>query len=750
MKNDQPSPIKRDILLRVRALYILFMLAGIIVFARLVWVQFGSREVERNAERLHERIFTVEKIKARRGNILARNGEPLATSIFRYQVDFDFGSEGLDSLNTFNEQADSLAQLLAAFFGDRSAAEYARFFRAQHAAHYRLVHPRDTLVPRSEGWFGRLIDRICGREFDKYTIYDTIRDHQPVRIFPREVDYGEWETLRTYPLLNWNMGMVYTLAENDQRIYPQGDLARRTIGRTGDRGNYGIEAAYRDELAGVDGEALMQRIARRFSGRVSGAGYREPVDGLDVVTTLDPDLQDVADRALRDRLTAQNALWGTALVMEVQTGEILAMANLGRNPDGSYAELENYALGRSIEPGSTFKLATMLTLLEDAHMSPARSYDTHNGDRVKVGPTDVQDDHRGDREVDLRHAVAKSSNVYFAKAMWEYYGATGKKQQYSDFLHKQLHLGEPVGLERLGERPPVITTDWKVADPGVMLVKMSYGYRVQLAPIQMLTFYNAIANDGRMVAPLLIRSLRRDGREVERFKTRTIAPSICSKQTLEEVRRCLEAVSTEGTASGQFRDTTRLRVAAKTGTAQITDPRYQHCYLASMAAFFPAEAPRYTLLASIETQAQPGKTYYGASLAGPVVKELVDFIYNREQHPYEPADRRAKHYPQRIKGGDIARIRKVAGKLSPDTDYDNRKGWGQVQVDSQSNVTIRTLAAPAAEMPDVRGMGLRDALFLLESRGLRVRFSGAGAVATQSIAPGQPIRSGTTVAIELR
>ena len=749
MKSDQPSPIKRDILLRVRALYLLFIVAGLCIFARLVWVQFFSREVAANADRLHDRIFIREEIKARRGNILGRNGEPFATSIFRYQVAFDFGSEGLDSVATFNEHADSLAKLLSAFFGDRTAAEYSRFFRTQHTAHYKLVHPRDTSVARSEGWFGRMIDRLRGREFETYTIYDTLRDHKPVRLFPREVDYGEWETLRTYPILNWNLGMVYTLEENDQRIYPQGDLARRTIGRTGDRGNYGIEAAYLDELQGQDGEAMRQRIARRFSGRVSGAGYRKPVDGLDVVTTLDPDLQDVADRVLRDQLTKQNAIWGTTLVMEVQTGEILAMANLGRNADGSYAELENYALSRNIEPGSTFKLATILTLLEDAHLPPSATYDTHNGERVKVGPTDVKDDHRGDREVDLRTAVAKSSNVYFAKAMWEHYGATGRKQQYSDFLRNQLHLGEPVGLERLGERPPVITSDWKVPDPGVMLVKMAYGYRVQLAPIQMLTLYNAIANDGRMVAPMLIKRLERDGKVEERFNTRTIASSICSRSTLRTVRECLEAVCTEGTAASHFRDTTRLRVAAKTGTAQITDPRYHNCYLGSLVAYFPADKPRYTILTSIETQMQAGRTYYGTSLSGPVVRQLVNYIYNREQHPYEAADRTSRHYPERIKGGDISRIRKVAGKLSPDTEYDNRRGWGRATVDSAATVTIESLTAGPTQMPDVRGMGLKDALFLLESRGLRVRFSGSGAVTQQSIPAGQTIHAGTTVSLEL-
>lgn len=749
MKRER-SKIKSDILLRVRLLYVLFFLAGAVVLARLVWVQLFSSEIAYNARRLESRIFTEEVIPAQRGSILSRDGEPLAASIFRYQPLFDFASPGLDSLKTFHEQADSLSKLLAAFFRDRSAAEYSRLMRREHARRYRLVNPRDTVCRRSEGWFARLADRLRGEEFMTRRIYDTIRDHTPVAIFPREVDYAEWETLRRYPLLNWNMGMVYRLSERDQRIYPQGELARRTIGLTGDRGNYGIEAAYLEELSGRDGKALRQRIARGFYGRVAG-GHEDPVDGLNVVTTLDLDLQDVADKALRRQLEAQNATWGTTIVMEVGTGEILALANLGRTADGSYIERENYALGRSMEPGSTFKLATMLTLLDDAGMSPEVTYDTHNGDPVTVGPAkNIRDSHRGDRVIDFRRAVASSSNVYFAKAIWERYGITGRKQQYSDFLHKELRLGQTVGLERLGERAPSITTDWKVPDPGVMLVKMAYGYRIRLAPIQMITFYNAIANGGRMVSPVLVRELRRGDRVEERFECETLKSSICSRSTLREVQRCLEAVCSSGTASAFFRDTLRLRVAAKTGTAQITSGEKGR-YLGSMAAYFPADKPRYTVLTTIETRAQPGKAYYGGPLAGPVVKRMVDYIYARSHDWYGRVEKDGpRRYPDRIKGGDIAQVRRVADKFSPRASFDRRTGWGRTRVDSLSNVEIASLPDEPGTMPDVRGMGLKDALFVLESRGLRVRFSGCGAVAQQSITAGTRIAPGSAVTITLK
>ena len=747
------SKIKSDILLRVRLLYVLFILAGGVVLVRLVWVQLFSAEVAYNADRLSSRIFTEEVIPAQRGSILSRDGEPLATSIFRYQAAFDFASPGLDSLRTFREQADSLSKLLAAFFGDRPASEYARMFREEHARRYRLVNPRDTQYLRSEGWLSRMLDRLRGEEYVTRRIYDTIRDHTPVAVFPREVDYAEWEVLRRYPLLNWNMGMVYRLVERDERIYPQGELARRTIGLTGDKGNYGIEEAYRAELAGRDGRAVRQRIARGFYGRVAGAGHEDPEDGYDVVTTLDLDLQDVADKALRRQLERQNALWGTTIVMETRTGEILALANLGRNADGSFAERENYALSLSMEPGSTFKLATMLTLLDDARMPVTTVYDTHNGDPVKIGPArNIRDSHRGDREIDFRRAVASSSNVYFAEAVWDRYGITGRKQRYSDYLRDELHLGETVGLERLGERAPSITSDWKVPDPGVMLVKMAYGYRVRLTPIQMITFYNAVANEGRMISPVLVRELRRGDRVEERFESRTISSSVCSRQTLRIVRECLQAVCTEGTASAFFRDTTRVRVAAKTGTAQITDARSREgrYYLGSMVAFFPADAPRYTVLTTIETRAQAGKAYYGGPLAGPVVKRMVDYIYNRGHDWYgRVGGDGPRRYPERVKGGDIAQIRRVADRLSPRASFDSRTGWGRAAVDSLSNVAITSLPDDRGVMPDVRGMGLKDALFVLESRGLRVRFSGQGAVVRQSIAAGTRIRPGAAVVITL-
>ncbi len=748
---EEKSRIKSDILLRVRLLYLLFILAGLFIILRLIWVQLFSSEVAYNADRLAGRIFSEEIIPAQRGSILTRNGDPLATSIFRYRVEFDFGSPGLDSIRTFHEQSDSLSKLLAAYFRDKPASEYRRMFRTQHNKHYRVIFRKDTMVARSEGWFARLIDRILDRELVPKKLYDTIRDHTPVSILPREIDYTEWQTLRKYPLLNWNMGMVYNLVETDERVYPQGELGRRTIGLTGDRGNYGIEAVYRDELAGRDGKTTRQRIARGFYGRVVDGDNQDPVDGLDVVTTLDLDVQDVADKYLREQMTAQNAIWGTTIVMEVQTGEIIAMVNLGRTPNGTYAERENYAIGRSTEPGSTFKLASMLLLLEDAHMPLSQTYDTGNGGVVMVGGIRVQDSHSGFHDMDFRTAVAQSSNVYFAKAIWERYA--NNKERYSDFM-KHLHLDQTVGLEAFGEKKPLFQ-DWKeVPDPNSMLIRRSFGYRVKLAPIQVITFYNAIANDGKMISPLLVKELRRGDDVVQRFRSKTLVEQICSHSTLKQVQSLLESVGTEGTGAGFFRDTTLYRVAAKTGTAQYADDRIGYrdgYYVGSMAAYFPADKPRYTILTTIHTKRQGGKAYYGGPLSGPVVKKLITYLYNREHDwDLEAPSSDKEYYPDRIKGGDIAQVRQVAGEFSPHVVFDQRTGWGKVKVDSLSRVSISAQEQQEGVMPNVVGMGLKDALFLLESQGLRVSFTGKGTVRSQSIAPGTHIARGGAVSITLR
>lgn len=749
----EPRKIKDDILFRVRVLYLLFIVAGLIILVRLLCVQFLSRDVKANARKLDSKIFAEKIIHAHRGTIFSRTGDPLAISIFRYTVMFDFGCEGFDNDQTFREQSDSLSKLLARFFKDRTAREYYDRMISERSKRFKVRYIKDTVVPRSEGFIARLFDRMHGEEFKTVKLYDTIRDHTPVRLF-RDVDYNEWQTLKTYPLLNWNMGVVYDLDKHDNRVFPRNDLARVTIGRSSETaGEYGLEHVFREQLSGKDGLELRQRIAPGFWGRVDSKTNVDAEDGMDLYTTIDIDIQEVADKALREQLRRNGAKWGTTIVMEAETGDILAMVNLSRNSKGDYVENYNHALMSRAEPGSTFKLASLLALVDEAGLPLSTTYDSGHGKSVTVGKnTDVRDSHDCGGEIDMKTAVAQSANVYFAKAVYQTY--LQDPDRFTDYL-RRLHLDRKVmvSLPDMGEIVPRFpyrgSSLWYSNEA---LARYGYGYIIEVTPIQMATLYNAVANGGRMVAPRLVTELRKDDKTVREFPVEVLEEKICSRQSLEKVRECLEEVAISGTARDQLGEgKVPCSVGAKTGTAQFAQGpiKYSdHYYVGSMAAYFPADRPRYTIYTSILTN---GANYYGTSLAGPVNRKVVTFIYNREHDWYGHVERASeRQYPTAIKGGNIAQARKIADRFSPRTSFDRRAGWGTVRVDSTSRVNITSLPDDMLRMPDVVGMGLKDALFVLESRGLKVSFAGEGAVRSQSIRAGEPLRRGSTVYLKLK
>ncbi len=751
----QKKDIKGDILTRVRVLYVLFIVLGMVIFGRLLWVQVFSSEVAHNAERLEGRIFQHQEVKAHRGSILTRDGEPLATSIFRYQVEMDFGSEGFDSLQTYYEQSDSLAELLSEYFKDRSKDQYNKLFRDQRAQKYKLKFIKDSSARRSESRWGQFWDRMRGEEFVTIKIYDTLRDHTPVAILPREIDYTEWQTLRRFPILNWNMGMTYNLTQSDERVYPQNGLGGRIIGKLqGDKGgDYGIEMVMSKELAGQDGKVKRQRIARGFYGRVVDGDNVDAVDGLDVVTTFDLDLMDVADKALRRQLTAQRATWGCVVVMDVETGDVLAMTNLGQT-DGGYSEFRyNYAIGSRMEPGSTFKLPALIALLEEGGFDEETIINSGDGKYVNVGRARVRDSHSGDYDYDLHGAFANSSNVYFATAVYETFKEN--PNQYTDFL-KSINLDKTVGLDGYGEPKPRLPTQDNKAlwTPHVTLPYMGYGYAAELTPLQTATIYNAVANNGRMVAPRLVKEIRRGDKVIERFDTEVLVSKICSNRTLRRVKDMLVEVVDSGTAYTWLGKFDGMKVAAKTGTAQVAQGGLQYAdgyYLGSMAGFMPAQKPRYTVMCAIYTRKKKGFSYYGGALTGPVVRDVMRYLYNRDQEWLAPIDTiSGRNYPTRIKGGDIEAIHNVTSKLSPSSARsESRKGWGRASVAEDSKVDVSGIEESLDIMPNVVGMGLKDAMFILESRGLQVNFSGSGRVIRQSIPHGRKISRGGYVSITL-
>lgn len=758
--------VKEEMYSRVKWLYVVFVAVGLFVVMRLLWVLFFSVEVAGNAEKLEERIFVRDTIYPLRGSILARGGEPLATSIQRYRIDFDMGSEGFDSLELFKRHADSLSKLLSGFFGDRSSREYYTTLVNARNASIKFNHVRDSVAMRS-GMFERLWDALTNAELQKIAIYDTIRNHQPVHILPRAVDFNEWQELRKYPILNWNMGLTYRRVPIDQRIYPYGEIARRTLGKVAEsvsredeeqqRGRYGLENIYSVPLSGKMGIQLRQRIAPGFSTLVHRGDSINAEDGMDVVTTLDVELQHIADAALRRQLVAEQAIWGTTIIMDVETGDLLALANLGETAErsGIYYEKDNYAFNRRIEPGSTFKLVSLLALAEDCKLPITQCYDAGSGRTVVVGKRgpEVTDDHDCGAMIDMKTATAQSSNVYFARAIYENYNSD--RERYVKFLKERLHLGEDVGFTNMEEKKPNIppVKSWSAHN----LPNMGYGYAIELPPIRMAVLYNAVANGGKMVAPRLVKELRRGDKVVESFPVRVMEEQICSPEALKVVHECLVETARTGTTKLFFKDTTAFRVASKTGTAKVAQrgdgggaAYSERYYMGTVAAYFPADKPKYTILTSILTNRNRGHRYYGAGLAGPVVRDVVNYIYYRDEEWHQqmkPTEQ--KHYPLHVKGGNIASVRRVADKFSPRISFTDREGWGVVRVDTLLNVDVKTIKEQNV-MPNVVGMGLKDALYVLESRGLRVRFSGKGTVRSQSLRAGEKISAGGQVTIMLR
>lgn len=741
---EQKHTIKRQIRRRALWLYVFFFLAVVIIVARLVYIQQFSQSTADYAKVISNRILTTKTLKARRGDILMRDGEPLATVLPLYQVYFDFGSEALDSLERYNKLSDSLAGLLGNYFAREGYSK----------AHFKQI-------------------------LNGYHNYERIdakghRHYRSVALLPRWIDYQEWSQIKQFTLLNWDIGMTYKLEDSLTRIFPLGDIAKRTVGKyMNDRikNPFGIEDVFDSILRGEDGIQSHQRFAHNFTSNVATSKVekdRPRVDGVDIVTTLDRRIQEISDVALRKNMVANRAIWGTAIVMDVETGEILALSNLSETTPGNYAEIDDNAFKRMC-PGSTFKLASLLALVEDkgwdinvrVPIKEGQVTTAAKDERVKVGPNPkaqgIRDDHAFCDTMTMKYCVAHSSNIFFANAIYQAY--KDHPEQYVAFLRK-LHLDRPLGLSEFGEQAPRFN-DYPTDDSresreqrqtwfyNNRLCQIAYGYENEVTAIQTATLYNAVANEGRMVAPKLIRELRQDGRTIQKFETKVLNERICSTGSLAKVQECLEEVALTGTARAFFvRDTALFRVAAKTGTAQVLGTRD---FLGSMVAYFPTDAPKYTVMVAVRNNASRG-AYYGAGTSGPVVRDIIYSLYTMEsewRNPIEPKS--VPHRPTQVKGGNTEQMREVASELDMAFTTDVRRGWSLAEVDdSTQRAEFSEVAKEMNKMPRVVGMGLKDAIYLLESRGLRVGFTGHGRVTSQSVAAGTAVRRGDYVQLVLK
>ena len=550
----------------------------------------------------------------------------------------------------------------------------------------------------------------------------------------------------------------FYVKEMVQREKPFGSLASRTIGdiygeidSTGvSKGKNGLELQYDSLLRGVPGVSSVKRIG----GRWTNVTEVEPVDGMDIRSTIDINIQDITEKSLVDMLKSIDAASGTAVVMEVKTGEVKAITNMARIREGVYAETKNHAVADETEPGSTFKVASMMVALEDGVCQPGDTVDVGNGIFMYKGArmTDHNNHKGGYHKITAEQAIWYSSNIGVAKVILKGYEHNPTKYVeglYRIGLTKDLHLEIPGAGRAKIRKPDDTTLYWSKTT----LPWMSFGYETQIPPIYTLAFYNAIANDGKMVRPMFTKEILQNGKVVQRFSTEVINPSICSEQTLAIIKDMLLGVVEKGTGKAVHSDI--VRIAGKTGTAQIASGGvYRRAgHQVAFCGYFPADKPEYTCIVVIR---QPRIGYpSGGTMSGGVVKAIAEKIYAshvrinvNEMQP----DSTAVLLPP-AKSGDYQALTSVLDELdiNMDTDSLKQEQWVYAQADTARRLLdIEDLTIRQGLVPRVVGMGAKDAVYLLESLGLRARIHGIGRVRSQSILPGQRIVKGQTIVLTLK
>jgi cell division protein FtsI (penicillin-binding protein 3) len=610
----------------------------------------------------------------------------------------------------FTANIDSLSERLSDLFGDRTAAEYKR------------------------------------------DLTDARHRKERFHLIKRRADHTQVQQLRTFPLFRlgkYKGGLV--TEKRTVRVHPFGRLASRSVGYVlRDSTTLGLEGGYDKWLKGVTGRRLERRLTGGVWMPVDNGDGVDPVPGSDIHTTIDINLQDVADAALERQLMKHGAQYGTVIVMEVETGYIKAISNLTRRNDSTYVEDLNYAVAHATEPGSTFKLASLMVGLEDGTIKPTDTVDTRNG-QVRYYNRIMKDSHDGGYgRITVQRAFELSSNTGISIAVHKAYQKEPKK--FVDGL-KRLGLQETTGVMIPGEATPVLRSPGDKGWSGVSLPWMSIGYEVSLTPLQTLAFYNAVANNGKMMRPQFVGSISRNGKVVEQMKPQVMNPKICSQSTLDIVHGMLQGVVDSGTAVNL--KAAHFSIAGKTGTAQVAKngsyKEHGQSYQASFVGYFPANAPKYSCIVLVNGPTMSG--YYGNVVAGPVFKEIADKIYSNRlelQQGTELAEVKGPRTPVSLSGhsGDL---RIALEGLKVPVSYEGEGEWATTLA-GDTAVVVQARGIPADAMdrvPNVLGMGLRDALYILENRGLRVRVQGAGMVKRQSLQPGSKAFQGSTIVIEL-
>lgn len=700
--------VKNNILIRIAGIYILLLLVGIGIVFKIVFIQVvDGHELREKAKKITYRDILVE---ANRGDILAADGRVLATSVPYFDLRMDLLAAGLTD-SVFKANIDSLAICLSQFFGDRS-------------------------------WYSYRSELTNARKYAKN------RRYYPIA--PRKVNYLELQEISKFPLLRLGENKGGFIAEQvNKRMLPHNSMAARTLGMVNlDGGVVGIEKALDPVLRGRNGLRVHARIPGNTWVEVNSMNKVEPEDGVDILTTLDVQLQDVAEAALRKHLEGHGAGHGCAIVMEVATGDIKAIANLRRNEDGTYEEVYNYAVGESTEPGSTIKTATLIALLEEGDINLNDTVNTGKG-KLQLYDHVISDSKEdGHGKITVKEVFEVSSNVGVIKLVQKVF--KGKEKDFVKKLY-ELKLNEPTGIIIPGEVKPQIRFPGDKGWSGLSMPMMSIGYEIRLTPLQILTFYNAIANNGRMVKPRLVKAYLKHGQVVESFPPQVIQSSICSRSTLKKVHEVLEGVVESGTATNLKNP--RYKIAGKTGTAQIAKGRKGYksggrvSYQASFVGYFPAEDPKYSCIVVVNSPSN--SVYYGNVVAGPIFKEISDKVFATSPEWFSDIKGdELKDFPQ-TKSGQLSKLEYIMNELDIPFESNGKKtDWVTVQRDS-TKIATTPIRLAKSRVPNVVGMGLRDAIYQLERLGLRVVAKGRGTVRSQSANPGEPVIKGSTVYLEM-
>jgi len=697
-----------EIVWRGGLVYIAIALLAVALLVRILILQYVQHG--KWADMSEKFVYKTAEMPANRGDILTNDGRLLASSVPYYTIYMDTRSSGMSSA-TWSGGINGLSAGLAQFLGDRSAT----------------------------GWKSAITE--ARRKGDRYFLIQ------------RKVDYETLKKLKELPIFKegqYKGGMV-AQADN-RRILPNSDLASRTIGylNLGSEGNeVGVEGAFDKYLAGKNGVAVKQRLTGGDWILVEGPNSVESRDGNDVVTTLDLDLQDVASTALLNQLRKNDADHGCAVLMEVATGNIKAIANLGLQSNGDYHETYNYAIGESTEPGSTFKLASLMAAIEDGVVDTGDIVDTGTGS-VKFYNKVIKDTkEKGYGKITVKQVFEKSSNVGTSKIIYDHY-----KDNPKDFVNRlyAMRLNQKLDLQIKGEGEPLIRYPGDKLWSGLSLPMMSHGYEVQLTPLQILTFYNAVANDGKMIRPRFVSAIMRNGSVIESYEPEVIINSIASRTTIRKAKKMMEGVVEHGTAINL--KNASYKIAGKTGTAQIARDKYGYrtgarvSYQASFVGYFPAENPLYSCI--VVVNAPSNGVYYGNLVAGTVFKEISDKVYaTRFFRDYKPENKdEIKLTAPDVGNGYRSDINEVLKNLDVRYKRTADDDWVATR-ESGDTVSLAGVKMQPGLVPDVRGMSLRDAIYLLESTGLRVRFSGKGRVLRQSPEHGERYFDGTVVSLEM-